>query len=189
MGLEDIIRRMEQDASEKIAELRHEYTMKRKEIEKNFLTELERINEANRLKALTHKEKIKDQLLSRAKLELRMNLLAEKEKILNFAFDEAKKRLAELPEHEYIDFYRGKLEAINLDSGEIIIGKADHNRLQRVLDPYLKKGNFRLSVSDEFSYGIIIETGRTIYDLRLESIFADLRTNIEDKVANLLFGS
>lgn len=188
MGLEDILKRMEEDAEKKIRELDEDYKRKREELERTFGEELKQIEDANRAEFEAHKKRIKEELLSRARSELKMKLLAEKEKILDSVFESAFNRIAQLDEHEYAEFYSNKLGQLNLSSGEFVVGKADKDRLSKILDGYIRSGKFGLRVSEDFSYGFILDAGKIRYDFRLDSIINEIRFAVEDKVAKILFG-
>ncbi|MGB9561205.1 MAG: hypothetical protein ACPL6C_00170, partial [bacterium] len=121
MGLDDIIKRMEEEAEEKIREIREEYKLKREKLEKTFNDQLQKIIEDNKTDAILNKNKIKEELLSKHRTELKLRLLAEKEKIVNTAFEESLKRIRNAPPNEYEEFFKNKLLALkNVSSGDFV---------------------------------------------------------------------
>ncbi len=189
MGLDDIIKRMEEEAEEKIREIREEYKLKREKLEKTFNDQLQKIIEDNKTDAILNKNKIKEELLSKHRTELKLRLLAEKEKIVNTAFEESLKRIRNAPPNEYEEFFKNKLLALkNVSSGDFVIGKNDKDKLAGLFDGYVKSGNFRLTISDSIEHGFLLVTEKVVYDFTLENIINEVRLNIEDKVARMLFG-
>ncbi|MGB9561204.1 MAG: hypothetical protein ACPL6C_00165, partial [bacterium] len=69
-----------------------------------------------------------------------------------------------------------------------VIGKNDKDKLAGLFDGYVKSGNFRLTISDSIEHGFLLVTEKVVYDFTLENIINEVRLNIEDKVARMLFG-
>lgn len=188
MAIEDILKKMDDEGAEKIAELRADYEAKLKALEKEYSETLKRIQSENKAQAEAHKSAIKENLLSKARMELRLKLLEEKRKILNSVFAEAFENIKALPEKEYLGLFFSRLEQLNFNSGEFIVGHEDYERFAKALLEHFGNQSFTVKMDKSFSRGFILRTGKIQYDFRLDRIFEELRERLEDRIARLLFG-
>jgi vacuolar-type H+-ATPase subunit E/Vma4 len=151
---------------------------------------------AEKLTAESHRkaEEEAHRLIVNEQLELRKKLLEEKREILDSFFEQARIKIEDMPGEKYIGFIRkviveraitGK-EEISVASGQVKLYPDDFvDSLNKELG---KGGAFRMSgPSDEFSWGVVLREGKRVIDLSLETMFGQVKEEMEPRIAGLLF--
>lgn len=69
---------------------------------------------------------LKERMISNAEVNSRNEVLSSKQKIINKVFVEAKKRLGELPENDYIEYVKKTLSDLNLKGTEVLLVKKEY---------------------------------------------------------------
>lgn len=132
--------------------------------------------------AKTEAAMYKNRLKSETQLQVRDKKLAAKGKVLDQAFDLAKKSLKEINEDEYIVFLKQKLEELNLKGNEIIVVPDNFKNL-------IKTSGLSLNVSEEESVesGFIVKDGNISVNYSFDSLVDFVRDDLEGEVAKKLF--
>jgi vacuolar-type H+-ATPase subunit E/Vma4 len=136
-------------------------------------------------------------MISRAQAELRKDLLAEKQKLIEQVFEMALKSVARLPEGQYAAMMvKLLLEGVEAGDQEVIVAEADRGRnwpeilagANRELSAAGHKG--RLALSGErrtMSGGFILRKGKCEVNCDLAQVFKALRETMESDIVRNLF--
>jgi V/A-type H+-transporting ATPase subunit E len=134
-------------------------------------------------------------LLAAARMDIAKEKLAEKNKILDEVFDQARQNLQNLPDEQYRDLItKLMLDAVETGDEEVIIDKNETridekliDRINQKLGPDRKAG---LKISEErrqLGAGFILKRGRILNNVSLEVLLAQARKNLEIDLAKELF--
>ncbi len=124
---------------------------------------------------------LKERMISNAEVNSRNEVLSSKQMIINKVFDEAKKRLGELPKNDYIEYVKTTLSSLSLKGTETLLVKKEYR-------DELKALNLGYEISEES-----VESGFQIKDnkISLNYNFNDMvdfyRDELVKDVANTLF--
>ena len=141
-------------------------------------------NESSRKAAV---KSVIDGCLTRASLDGRKALLAQKRKVIDRTFDLAYKGLKELPESSKEFVYSSVIrkEAV---AGDTIIPAAGERSILKNVITELSEMNLKLSDDSSFiDGGFLIQGNGYEKDCSLSSILSDLRVSEETNVAKMLF--
>ncbi|MFH5837107.1 V-type ATP synthase subunit E [Proteiniclasticum sp. C24MP] len=69
---------------------------------------------------------LKERMISNAEVNSRNEVLSSKQKIIDKVFEEAKKRLGELPENDYIEYVKTTLSSLKLKGTETLLVKKEY---------------------------------------------------------------
>jgi len=137
----------------------------------------------------------KAHLLSAARMQIAKLLLAEKRKILDEVFEQARGRSKKLPDSEYIKLVSKLLtEALQTGDEEVIVDtnekRIDQNFIRQMnakLEQNIK-GNLRLSEErQDIGAGFILRRGKIKTNASLDVLLNQARKDLEARLAGLLF--
>ncbi|MBU7016493.1 MAG: hypothetical protein HXS44_03215 [Theionarchaea archaeon] len=189
MGIEDIKKKILQDAAQEKEEILAEARKKAKEIREEGERTAEKRKEAIILKANQEATDERHTVLTMERLEARKVLLTEKQKVIEKAFEKALEMLSTHPEYSEI------METLLLDVArggeELILSPRDRESLG---NGFLKKVNKNLSPTLTLSKetrkmagGFILRTPEMEINESFEERIRALRDEIEAEVARRLF--
>ncbi|WP_287152992.1 V-type ATP synthase subunit E [Candidatus Solincola tengchongensis] len=198
MSLEKLLEKIEEDARKEsrrlLAEAEEEAARIRREAEEEARREADEIRKSYRMRAEGERLKI----LSRARLEGRMDLLAAKEGLLDEVVREAGRRFRELPEEEYGEWLRKAVLSGVVNGDEVLTASPYDRRLleggllqeiNRELSQAGKKGELSLSPEDApFDRGVILRGRGLEVNLSVEALLQKVWEESEEAVSRLLFG-
>ena len=138
-----------------------------------------------------------ERLKSVAELEAKKQILAEKQSIMDKTFKLAEKRLAELPETEYVALL-ARLAAQSSQTGEEMlifsendrarIGKSVVTAANKLLSAENKRAYLELSEDTrEIDGGVILSGGDIETNCSLEALLSQRRNELSPRVAEILF--
>jgi V/A-type H+-transporting ATPase subunit E len=137
----------------------------------------------------------KSHLLAAARMQIAKDFLAEKNKILDEVFDQARRKLQDLSDDEYRALVtRFILAAVETGDEEVIVDnnetRIDHEFIKQVnrqLGPGYK-GNLRLSNErQDLGSGFILKRGKIKTNVSLEVLLSQARKELEIELAKGLF--
>ena len=137
----------------------------------------------------------KSHLLTAARMDIAKKFLAEKTRILDEVFAQARRQLQNLPDEEYRTLCtKLMLEAVETGDEEVIIDdnetRIDHNFIKQVnrkLAPGYK-GNLRLADERQrLGAGFILRRGKIKNNVSLEVLLARARKELDIELAKELF--
>jgi V/A-type H+-transporting ATPase subunit E len=138
----------------------------------------------------------KAHLLAAARMDIAKDYLAEKRKILDEVFAQARQKLQNLPDGEYCKLMtKLMLKAVETGDEEVIV---DNNE-KRIDQKFIKninrelgpgyKGNLRLSGEKQnLGGGFILKRGKIKNNVSLEVLLNQARKELEIELAKKLFG-
>ena len=138
----------------------------------------------------------KAHLLAAARMDIAKDYLAEKRKILDEVFAQARQKLQNLPDGEYCKLMtKLMLKAVETGDEEVIIDKKEKRidqkfikNINRELGPGYK-GNLRLSGEKQnLGGGFILKRGKIKNNVSLEVLLNQARKELEIELAKKLFG-
>ena len=195
MEAEQVVEKILSDAraeAEKIKEKAQEKLAAEQTKLDEQLTEYKKQTDALAQKAA---EDEKSHLLAAARMQIAKEMLAEKRKMLDEVFQQARRQLQNLPDEQYRRFIAGlMLQAIETGDEEVIIDK-NENRIDQELVNQVNRqlvgnnrGNLRLSERrEELGGGFILKRGKIRTNVSFEVLLAQARKEIEIELAKELF--
>jgi V/A-type H+-transporting ATPase subunit E len=130
-------------------------------------------------------------------MDIAKQFLAEKRKILDEVFDQARRQLQNLPDEDYrrlctqlvLDAVESGDEEIIIDKNETRIDQQFIKQINRELGPGYK-GNLRLAnETHELGGGLILKRGKIKNNASLQVLLAQARKDLEIELAKELFAS
>jgi V/A-type H+-transporting ATPase subunit E len=151
-----------------------------------------------REEAAKEAEEQKRRIISRAQAEMRKELLAEKQKLIDESFRKAFTSLAELNAEKYSALMK-KLLLQSVEEGDEEVILASHDRgvdwsglvsdVNRQLSAQNRKGALILSgETREMAGGFVLRKGRKEINCDLKLIVESVREELEFEVAHILWG-
>lgn len=198
MSLEKLLEKIESDAREEgrriLAEAEEEAARVGKEAEEEARREAEAIARSFQIRAENERLRI----ISRARLEGRIDLLAAKDQVLEEVFREVSESFKRLPGEEYRSWLKAVLLG-SLSNGKEELVPSPHDRgllavgLLEELNEELRArglaGELRLSEEDApFERGVILRGEKTETNLSAEAVLQRVREENEEEVSRILFG-
>ncbi|HEX30665.1 TPA: hypothetical protein ENG04_11350 [Candidatus Poribacteria bacterium] len=198
MALEDILRKIEEDARREADKILSEARARAKEILHSAEQEAERIREnlleEARREAQTHKSR----LISMAQLDMRKEILQEKQNLIDQVFQIALERLVGMEDEEYRELIREMLKQVaEHGDEEIILCERDKSRisqgfiqaLNKELESEGKPG--KLSIAEEtgdFSGGFILRRGKIELNNSFDALLQAAKDEMRSELSQILFG-
>ncbi|MFH1612552.1 MAG: V-type ATP synthase subunit E family protein [bacterium] len=196
MALEDIIKKIQDNANEKIVQITKETEI---EINKIILKAKEN-GEKEKQKILEQTEnemkRLSKNKIIEAKLEAQKNLLFQKQKILDNVFEKAYEEIVNLFDKEYLDIISNLiLKYAEIGNEKIIISAKNKSRINENLLSQInqkllingKKGEIELSSETRNIEGIILSQEKKEINCSFNIIFNQAREFLEIKIATILF--
>jgi V/A-type H+-transporting ATPase subunit E len=134
-------------------------------------------------------------IMAAARMDIAKQLLAEKRKILDEVFEQARQQLQNLPEHDYRSLCtKLMLEAVETGDEEVIVDKKDNRINQDFIDQVNQqlslKGKAELKLSEQkqdIGAGFILKRGKIKTNVSLEVLLDQARKELEIDLAKELF--
>lgn len=134
-------------------------------------------------------------ILAAARMDIAKQFLAEKRKILDEAFEQARQQLRDLPDEEYRTlFAKMMLETVETGDEEVIVDKNDNRINQDLIDQVnqklssKEKGNLKLSTQkQDIGAGFILKRGQIKTNVSLPVLMDQARKELEIDLAKELF--
>ncbi|MDR1064782.1 MAG: V-type ATP synthase subunit E [Oscillospiraceae bacterium] len=196
-GISRIIDRIASDAADERAALAEESAARRSEIAARYAKEEKEAYGAAIEKGAIEAAARFERLKNVAQLEARKQLLAEKQALLAETFELAEKRLAELPENNYVELL-AKLAADASRTGaeELIFSKTDGARLgaavtdraNAILRQAGRSAGLTLSSAvRDIRGGLIASGGEVETNCTLSALVSQYKNELSPRVAEILF--
>ena len=160
-------------------------------LEKRF----DRTMEAEKKRATDEGAESAKRVIANVKLEGRKKKLATRQDAVNLVFDRAVKKMAGLPEKEYVRFLANiAMPALEKGKNELILNTRDRDSVGIKIIEILgeKVPDMNVAVSEETvssSGGLVVRNGDIQTNLTLESIIRLEREKLEADVVGLIFES
>lgn len=197
MEAEQVVEKILADAkaeAEKIAK----QALEKEAAEQARLTEqLDQYTKQTEILAKKAGEDEKSHVLAAARMDIAMQFLAEKRKILDEVFGQARDKLHELPDDQYVKLCtKLMIEAVETGDEEIVIDTNENRidqefikQVNRELGPGYK-GNLRLSgQKQDLGAGFILKRGKIKTNVSVDVLLEQARKELEIDLAKELFES
>jgi V/A-type H+-transporting ATPase subunit E len=134
-------------------------------------------------------------ILAQARMNNAKQFLAEKRKLLDKLFEQARRQLQSLSDEQYNKLMtRLMLAAVETGDEEVVVGinekRVDHNfvkQINRELGPGYK-GNLRLcGDKDDFESGFVLRRGKIKTNVSIDVLLSQARKDLEIEMAKELF--
>ncbi len=195
MAAENVIEKILADARAEAEKIK-EQAREREAAEQAKLDEqLSRFQEQTQALATKAAEDERSHILAAARMDIAKAYLAEKTKILQEVFEEARRRLESLPEQEYHDLMvRLMAEAADTGDEEVLVGR-DETRINqdlvnRVNQQLAAGGKGHLKLSGEKAHitgGFILRRGRIKTNVSYDVLLDRARQDLVIQLAKELF--
>ncbi len=192
MSIEGILKKIQAETDEKIAEIKAETDSELRELEAE-LSEFEKsVLAKSEEKAQAEAKRAYEQAISRAETKFRMETLAVKQELVKKAFDKGFEAILNLPAEKLRRRYIAMLESFGEKEGEIVYGKEDSAIFDSEFDSLAKQkiegANFSKRQSEDFDHGFMLFAGKIQFDARAQSVFSQIIDDFTDDVSIALFG-
>lgn len=192
MSIEGILKKIQAETDEKIAEIKAETDSEIRELEAE-LSEFEKsVLAKSEEKAQAEAKRAYEQAISRAETRFRMETLAVKQELVKKAFDKGLGAILNLPADKLRGRYIAMLESFGEKEGEIVYGKEDSAIFDGEFDSLAKQkiegAKFSKRQSDDFDHGFMLFAGKIQFDARAQSVFSQIIDDFTDDVSIALFG-
>jgi V/A-type H+/Na+-transporting ATPase subunit E len=136
-------------------------------------------------------------MLAGARMAHAKQVLGVKAELLNEVFAQARQKLDQLPDEQYLALMKALMSrAIETGDEEVIVGKTE----KRINEDFIKKvnrdlgtgfkGNLRLGTQRaDFGGGFLLSRGRVQVNVSTDVLIGQARERMEMKLADALFGS
>ena len=139
----------------------------------------------------------KSHILAAARMDIAKQFLAEKRKILDEVFKQARQQLRDLPDEQYHELItKLMLEVVETGDEEIVIDKNENRIDQRFIKQINHKlgpgykGKLRLSdEKQDLGGGFILRRGKIKTNVSIEVLLDQARKELEIELAKELFGN
>ena len=197
MSLEKIIEKIEQDTKKQAEEIKKNASAASDKIIEEAKRQAETIKaqvlEEAKKEAVIHKQRI----ISTANLDLRKDILTEKQKVIDMAFQEAMNTLLNMRDDEYQKIMikmilpnvtTGNEEIILSERDKTRLGKGSLDRINNEVSKTGKKGRLTIS-KDTYNIlgGFVLRRGNVELNNSFESLFNSVREDLESEVSKVLF--
>lgn len=191
-GLDNILRRIREDAQREMDAMEREAQTQREAILVQGKAQAEAILTEGRQHNRAAADSQTARLVSAANMEARQLLLRAKQQYMEECFAAARQRIATLPPEEYADYLaRWTAKAAETGQEEVLLSAADREKLgQHVVSKAnaLRKGAaFTLSGETREICGAVLRQGKVEINGNLDDRFRRLREQMATDVARLLF--
>lgn len=185
-----------------LADAKAEAEKIKKQTEENEAAEqaklTEQLDEHNKQTEVLAKKAGEDEgshILAAARMDIAKQLLAEKRKILDEVFQQARQQLQNLPDEEYRTLCtKLMLEAVETGDEEVIVDKNETRINQDLIDQVNRqlssKGKGELKLSDQkqnIGAGFILKRGQIKTNVSLDVLLDQARKELEIDLAKELF--
>ncbi len=197
MEAQQVIDKILSDAKAEAARILQQARQKEADEQASLDRELGEYTNATQQLAEKAAEDEKTHLLAAARMEIAKLHLAEKRKILDEVFDQARSRIQNMPDGDYRSLMKKlMLEAVETGDEQVVVGR-NENRIDmdfikdvnRELGPGFK-GNLSL-VQDERDTGggFILRRGKIKTNVSIDVLLDQARKSLEIELARDLFGN
>ncbi len=195
MEAEQVVEKILADARAEAEKIRKQADEKEAAEQAKLTEQLDKYNEQTDVLAGKAGEDEKSHILAAARMDIAMQLLAEKRKILDEVFVQARNQLRKLPDDQYrrlctklmLEVVETGDEEVVVDTKEVRIDQELIKEINRELGPGYK-GNLRLSnEKQDIGAGFILKRGKIKTNVSVDVLLDQARKELEIELARELF--
>ena len=198
MALEDILKKIQDDAKNAASEIKTETEKKIAAIKKKAEEQARAAREEIIKEAETRAGLARQKILSNARLDAKKRLLFIRRELVEKVFGEARKAFLELNKEEARELFKQAL-CEETDSGEetVVISSTEKTRITKefieevneALRSRGKKGNLVLQIlkTEAEDGGFLLKGKKMLSDCTFSSMLSTVREDVEPEIAGILF--
>jgi V/A-type H+-transporting ATPase subunit E len=195
MEAEQVVEKILADARAEAEKIRKQADEKEAAEQAKLTEQLDKYNEQTDVLAGKAGEDEKSHILAAARMDIAMQLLAEKRKILDEVFVQARNQLRKLPDDQYrrlctklmLEAVETGDEEVVVDTKEVRIDQELIKEINRELGPGYK-GNLRLSnEKQDIGAGFVLKRGKIKTNVSVDVLLDQARKELEIELARELF--
>lgn len=195
MGAEEVVEKILADAKAEAEKIKQQAKEKDAAEQTKHAVQLNEYKKQTEALAVKAAKAEKLHLLAAARMNIAKELLAEKRKILDEVFEQAKSLLQNLPDEQYRELTaRLMLKAVETGDEEVIVDKNERRIDQQLIDRVNQqlgssnKDNLKLSKErQDISSGFILKRGKIKTNAALDILINQARKELKIKSAKELF--
>jgi vacuolar-type H+-ATPase subunit E/Vma4 len=194
MSIENILQRIEEETEASVKEIVGKAEGQAASVRDDYAKKGSRLREELEQKARVKAADEERRLIVGEELELRKAFLKRKREILSEIYAEARTRISNLSQAEYLELMKTFIVRNALSGREEIVVPAEQRSMFTA--EYIESlngargGSSSFSLADahgDFTWGVVLREGQRRVDLTLEVVFEQLKARIESGIASLLF--
>ncbi|MGI5851808.1 MAG: hypothetical protein GX340_04280 [Clostridiales bacterium] len=195
-GIDRISERILKDARAEAARIIEEAQERARSLKEDRVGQVEKENEKYNRESILRAEEHKRRMLAMAGLEMRKEVLAAKQELIDHVMEKAGEAIMEMPREEYRHIVTQMLLEAAQGHEEVYFSVADEARLdQSIVDEVNellrargRKGELKLSPRrEEFHGGFILRTGGMEINNTFGALIRMSRDEVESQLAKILF--
>ena len=198
MAIDRIVQKIMEDTDIEVQKIRAEADGEIGAVKAGTEKSLGEIEQKAEEDAVKEAAEAKRRIISRVQAEMRKEFLAEKQELIDEAFQKALRSIVELNEEKYSALMKKLLlESVEAGDEEIIVAERDKGRnwdtlisdVNRELSAQNRKGALTLSQETrEMMGGFVLRKGKKEINGDLRLIIESMREELEFEVAQILWG-
>ncbi len=195
MEAEQVIEKILADARAEADKIKKQADGKQANEQAKLSEQLDEYKKQTEILAQQAGEDEKSHILAAARMDIAKQLLAEKRKILDEVFEQARRQLQNLPDEEYHSLIKKLLlDAVETGDEEVIVD-TNENRISEELIKEVnqqlgpdRKGNLKLSGQKQnIGAGFVLARGKVKTNVSIEVLLDQARKELEIELAKELF--
>lgn len=196
-GIDRISQRILDDAQAKAAQIIEEARQRARSIKDKKTEEAEKNNQKIHKNNKAKAQERRQRMLGAAELEMRKEVLASKQQMIDEVMEKTKEAIMDMPRGEYGKIVSNMLLESAQGHEEVIFSVADEGRLDqslidevnKMLKGQGKRGELKLAPErGEFDGGFILRSGGMEINNTFGAILRMNRNHLEARLAEILFG-
>ncbi len=195
MEAEQVVEKILADAKAEADKKKKEAEAKEAAEQAKLTEQLDEYKKQTELLAKKAGEDEKSHILAAARMDIAKQYLAEKRKILDEVFEQARRQLQDLPDEEYRALIKKLLlDTVETGDEEVVVDtkekRIDREFIKKINSELAssKKGNLRLSnQKQDIGAGFILKRGKIKTNVSMEVLLGQARKELEIELAKELF--
>ena len=197
MALEDILKKIKEKNQKDIWHIKKNAREQCKTIEQEIMKEVAELKAKNIQEVKVSTKKLTEYMLQDARVRKAKDILKTKSDILDAVFNEALKKLENLPTKEYMKWIeRMALQVIEPGENKIVLPKQFSKMV--ALEEFLKQINEKLQDKssikiaedkEEITGGFVLKKPKKEMNCSFKSLIEEKRNDLKVKISRILFGN
>lgn len=197
MEAEQVVEKILADAKAEADKKKKEAEAKEAAEQAKLTEQLDEYKKQTEILAQKAGEDEKSHILAAARMDIAKEYLAEKRKLLDEVFEQARRKLQDLPDKEYRALIKKLLlDAVETGDEEVVVdtneGRIDHEFIKQINRELGSDYKSNLKLSDEkqdIGAGFILKRGKIKTNVSIQVLLEQARKELEIELAKELFGN
>lgn len=197
MALEDILKKIEEKNQKDVWHIKKKAREQCKTIEQEIMKEVSELKAKNIQEVKVSTQKLTEYMLQEARVKKAKDILKTKSDILDAVFNEALKKLENLPTKKYMKWIeRMVLQVIEPGENKIVLPKqfckvvALEEFLKQINEKLQDKSSIKIAEDkEEITGGFILKKPKKEINCSFKSLIEEKRNDLKVKISRILFGN